>query len=235
MNNITVIKVGGSRLSPTNDTPFDFEWAQNFRDLLAPYISLGKKFILITGGGFIARKYQGLLDENGYAEYDKHYVGTAICNVNATLLRAVFGDIAEAGIVAFNDYDELNRISLKRSVLIGGGSKPGPSSDFDAALLAKHFGSTGILSMKDVAGVYSSDPDKDANATMLHSLAWEEYQKIIGATLLHSPGGNLPVDPIASKYCNENNLSFYIFDGKNSEALKKALDGDYSIGSLISN
>lgn len=235
MNELIVIKVGGSRLSPSNDIPFDFQWAKNFRDVLIPYLSSGKKFILITGGGFVARKYQMLLNDNGYADYDKHYAGTAICNLNATLLRSVFGDLAEEKIVAFNDYDNLDKIDFNKSVLIGGGSKPGPSSDYDSALLAKHFGSTGVLSMKDVDGVYTSDPDVDLNATMLHSLAWEEYQKIVGATLLHSPGGNLPVDPIASRYCKDNNLSFYIFDGKNSVALKEALDGNYSIGSMISN
>lgn len=228
-----IIKVGGSNLSLSEDILFDFNQAERIKNILLPFIQNGDKFVLITGGGYTSRKYQNLFNEKGYPDYDVHYIGTAICNLNAIMLRAVFGDLAESEVIAFNDFENLENINFNKPVLLAGAAKPGPSSDWDSAMLAKELNGNVVISLKNINGVYSSDPKKDPNAKKIDTLTWDEYLNIIENKSSHKPGDNLPVDPVASKFSKENNIQFYILDGRNLDELVKVLNGEKFDGSII--
>lgn len=234
MSELFVIKVGGSNFSISDEVLFDFNQLEKLKSLLLPLIEQGNRFILITGGGYIARKYESLLIQKNYPEYDVHYAGTAVCNLHAIMARAVFGDISEEKVVTFNDFENLNEIQFNKPVLFAGAAKPGPSSDWDAAVMADHFKAEVIISMKNINGVYSSDPKKDTNAKKIDKLDWNEYLNIIGNKERHIPGDNLPVDPIASRFSKEKFLSFYILDGNNLDSLANALNGQPFDGTIIS-
>ena len=134
MNKTVILKVGGSMIAPSEINPFDFTQAEHLKMALLPFINNGYKFILVVGGGKMARKYQSMLRSGNYNEYDQHYVGTVFCVANAVMLRAVFGELAEEKVVGLNDFDDLSNISFTKSVLLAGGAKPGVSSDYDAAI-----------------------------------------------------------------------------------------------------
>src|SRR5260221_7686938 len=229
---ISVIKVGGSILSLSNDILFDFPKAKELKELLIP-LSDKHKFVLITGGGYICRVYQKLLKDEGYSDYDQHYVGTCTCNLNAIMLRTVFGEEAEESVLTFNDFDSPEEIKFEKNFLLGGAAKPGPSSDWDAAFIAKRVGAKKVLSLKDIDGVYTADPKKDPSAKRLDKISWEEYMQIIGNPDAHKPGGNLPVDPLAAKFCMENGIGFFIISGNDFENIGKLLKGENYVGTVI--
>ncbi len=234
MENIKVLKIGGSILSLSDEELFSFNKANEVKKILTPFIEAGEKFVCVAGGGYVCRKYQKSLRDNGYSQYDEHYVGTAINNVNAIMLRAIFGESAEKEIIAFKEILSDDKIEFQKSVLIGGGGIPGVSGDWDTVRLALRTGAKEIVSIKDIDGVYSADPKKDPNAKKLNIVTWEEYMNIIGDPDEHTPGGNFPVDPVAARLAKENSIKFHIIGGKDLNNLKRLLEGDYSVGTVIS-
>lgn len=226
-----VVKIGGSVLSKESEL-FSFEEATKIRDFFVN-TSQDFNFILVTGGGYLARSYQKLLRDYGSSEFNQHYVGTMACNINAVMLKSVFNDLAEEHILALSDLHLETPLTLKKRFLIAGGGMPGPSSDWDAAWLAKRSGSDFVITLKDIGGVFSVDPDLDPNAELLKVLTWEKYLNVIGNPSTHKPGGNLPVDPIASKFCMENHIKFFVVDGKDFSNLKDLIEGREYIGSEI--
>ncbi len=174
-----------------------------------------------------------MLKDNNYPEYDQHYIGTIACNLNAVMLRSVFGELAEDKILGLSDVNSNSPITFSKRFLIAGAGQPGPSSDWDATWLAKRLKTTNIVTLKDIDGVYSEDPDKNPNSTRLPNVSWDEYLKIIGNPDKHTPGANLPVDPIAARLAKENKITFYVVSGTDFENLKNLLTGNEYIGTRI--
>lgn len=228
-----VIKVGGSILSDSDEQLFDFDSAEKFKDLIKPFIEKGDKFILTTGGGFLARKYKKLLEDRNFPEYDLHYIGTSSCNQNAIMLRAVMGELAEEKVLTFDFIIEDSELKFEKPIQIAGGGPVGPSSDWDAVKLAIRSGAKEVISMKNINGVYSGDPKKDPSAKQIKNLTWDEYLQIIGNPSNHTPGGHLPVDPLAARMAKENGISFKILNGETFSEVKKAIEGGGFDGSEI--
>jgi uridylate kinase len=235
MNKTFVIKVGGSTLSTSIDTLFNFDQVTKIKESFMPLIQDGYKFVLVTGGGQLAREYQRMLRENNYSVYDQHYIGTCACNMNAIMLRAVFGDIAEEKIFAFGDFDDKNEVQFNKSVLVAGAGHPGPSSDWDATFLCNKVGGNAVISMKDIDGVYSADPKKDPSAQKLNKVDWNQYLEIIHNPEFQRPGGNLPVDPIASRLAQKNQIDFIILKGDDLNNFISCLKGETFSGTTISD
>ena len=234
MDKVTVLKIGGSILSLSDEELFSFSKANEIKGILAQFIEKGDKFICVVGGGYVCRKYQKSLKDNGYTEYDEHFVGAAINNVNALMLRAVFGELADKDLIAFKEMLSDEKIVIENSIQVGGGGIPGVSGDWDTVRLAIRSGAKEIVSVKDIDGVYTADPKKDPSATKLDKVTWDEYLNIIGNPSEHTPGGNFPVDPVAARLAKENGIKFHIISGKDLNNLKRLLDGDYSVGTVIS-
>lgn len=231
MSQIFVIKIGGSILS-LKENIFNFEEATKLKNFFES-LNSDFKFVIITGGGYLARSYQDLLNGKNYPQYDQHYIGTLACNMNAVMLRSVFGELAEDKIIGLGDLSASTPIILNKRFLIVGAGDPGPSSDWDATWIAKRTGAGFIITLKDVDGVYSGDPDKDPNAKRIDKLSWDEYLKVIDNPTKHTPGGNLPVDPIASKMAKEDNKKFFVVNGSDYQNLRNLIEGREYIGTEI--
>lgn len=231
MENIVVVKIGGSVLS-LKDNLFNFEEADRIKNF---FLSMDSKFkfILVTGGGHIAREYQELLKLKSLPEYDQHYIGTMACNMNAVMLRSIFGNFAEDKVLALSDINNDSRLNFSRRFLIAGAGNPGPSSDWDAAWLAKRSSAHFVVTLKDTDAVYSEDPDINPNATRLDKISWGEYLKIIGNKDTHIPGANLPVDPIAARFSKDNNIKFYVVSGNDFDNIKNLFNSQAFIGTEI--
>lgn len=234
MEKTVILKVGGSMIAPSEVNLFNFSEAEKLKMTLLPFINKGYRFILVVGGGIMARKYQSLLRAGNYNDYDQHYVGTVLCVVNAVMLRAVFGDLAEEKVLGLNDFDDLSNVTFEKSVLLAGGAKPGVSSDYDAAMLANYFNTQIVVSLKNVNGVYDSDPKSNASAKKLDKLSWAEYLDIVGNGVVHSPGGNLPVDVVAANYSKSRGIKFYIMDGNNLDSFNDLMSARNFNGTEIS-
>ena len=232
-----VVKLGGSMISKSEEKMIDFDYLSRLKAVVEESSAEGIKMFIVLGGGYLMRKYRDLAKAGGISEdLQLHWIGTTSNNLNAELVRAYLFELANQRIVAYEDYYDETTLDFEagKSVIVGGGGRAGHSGDVDALLAADKLGVDTIISLKDIDGVYTSDPDKDPNATRLDKVSWDEYFEIIGEKTVHEPGGNYPVDPVASKRAKESGKKFIVMSGSDLESFKNALLGESYVGTLIS-
>jgi uridylate kinase len=235
-----ILKVGGSILSPEDNKLFDFGYAYKLASLLSTLPD--KRFVLAVGGGRLARTFMEQAKNFGEKEEkDINMIGIAAVNMNAEILRGILSVDATAEVLRYDDYEHLVTTpgsidwESKRILVVAAGH-PGQSSDWNAAQLAKSFAVGRVYSLKDVAGVYTADPAKDPQATLLPKLTWQAYMDVIGNPDEFAPGGNFPVDPITARHASESNLEYIVLAGRELENLKAALVQEVDfVGTIISN
>ncbi|ETB64021.1 TPA: UMP kinase [Candidatus Nomurabacteria bacterium] len=220
-----IISLGGSMVVPENP---DAEFVIKFRDLILNWVSLGKKFFIIVGGGKVCRIYQDALSKTIIADKDMlDWMGIYSTHMNAQFLRLSFGDKAYEGIIT----DPSVIKNINNDVVIGAGWKPGCSTDMGAVLVAEEIGAKKIVNLSSVDFVYDSDPALNKNAKKIENISWEEYMKIAGDEW--NPGMNLPFDPIASKKAKELDLELAFIGGHNLESFNDYLEGKTFSGTTI--
>ncbi len=221
MEKTIVMSLGGSVIVPDK---IDVDFLKKFKKTINEYSDKGYKFVIICGGGKIARDYQKAASQISKQSNDYlDWLGIHATKINAWLMKAVFGKDAEKMIVD----DPRKKVSFTRKVLIAGGWKPGWSTDYDAVLLAKNIGVKTIINMSNIDYLYNKDPKKYPDAKKIKNISWKEYKKISGNKW--KAGLNAPFDPIAAKEAEKSNLRVFIIgkDLKNFEKLlqNKKFDG----------
>jgi uridylate kinase len=231
-----VIKLGGSNISKSKDDLFDFAYISEFKNSLQSAISRGDKFFVCLGGGFAARMYRDLAKDAGITEVEQlHWIGTTVNVLNAIVAKATFGEGTDEEVYKFEDYYSDKTLEIKNSVKFGGGGRPGHSGDYDAFMAAKKLGAKVVYSLKNVNGIYSSDPKLDPSAKRMEKLTWDEYFKIIGHKEDFEPGGNYPIDPVTSKMAKEAGMKFIILLGSDLENFNSALKGAPFTGTIVTD
>lgn len=222
---IIAISVGGSLIVPEE---IDIIWIKNLKNIIEKYISKGYKFILISGGGKTARKYQNAAKEIAKLTGDDlDWLGIHATRINAHLLRTIFRNLANPKIVK----DPTKKVNFKEKILVAAGWKPGFSTDCDAVLLAKKFGVKKLINLSNIDYVYDKDPRKFKDAKKIEQINWKDFRKIVGNKW--DPGLNAPFDPIASREAEKINMEVAILNGKNLENIENYLNNKKFIGTVI--
>ncbi|MDQ3244825.1 MAG: UMP kinase [bacterium] len=220
-----VISLGGSLIIPEE---IDVEFLKEFKNLILSQVAKDKKFVIITGGGKICRKYQNVAKElTNASSIDLDWIGIASLKLNAELLRVIFNEFAHSVVIDnFN-----NKFEFDKPIIIGSAYKPGHSTDWDAVLAAKQLGAKKILNLSNIDYAYDKDPNKFSDAKKIENISWTEYRELIPKEW--NPGLSTPFDPIASQNAEENNIEVAILNGKNIYNLEKCLDDEEFIGTRI--
>ena len=222
---IVVISVGGSLIVPED---IDVTWIKEFKFMIERYIARGYRFILISGGGRTARKYQNAAKEiNNLTGEDLDWLGIHSTRLNAHLIRTIFRELAHPKIIK----DPTQKINFKEKVLVAAGWKPGFSTDLDAVLLAKNFKVNKIINLSNIDYAYDKDPKKFNDAKIIKEINWRGFRKIVGNKW--DPGLNAPFDPIASREAEKLKLEVAIMNGKNIENIENYLNNKKFIGTII--
>lgn len=226
MEEIIIISLGGSLIVPDQ---IDIDFLKSFKTLIVSHINNGKKFVIITGGGKICRRYQDVAKEFGNPSNDDlDWIGIASLKLNAELLRVIFGEYAHEKVIS-NLGDDFN---FEKPIIIGSAYEPGHSTDWDAVLGAKKIGAKKIINLSNIDYVYDSDPRINSNAKKIEKISWGEYRNLIPKEV--TPGLNSPFDPSASKMAQEEGMEVVIMNGKPIDNLENYLNGKSFIGTLIS-
>ena len=222
-----IISLGGSMISP--NTGIDTEFLANFQALSLRLLADGYRLAISTGGGTTCRTYQhagSAVRDLPSAELD--WIGIWSTRLNASLVRAVLYDVAFDGIICDPVDDP---IPDDARVIVGGGWKPGCSTDYDTALFARRLGAKCLVNISNVAYVYSQDPVKYANARRYEDMTWTELRTVVGDTW--TPGMNVPFDPIAAKLCQEIGIDVFVVSGDDLKNVEHALRGEPFKGTKI--
>lgn len=225
-----VISVGGSLIVPEE---IDTDFLVSFKQFIIKRIEKGDKFILISGGGKVCRKYQVAASTvSGIDNEEKDWLGIHATRINAHLLRTIFKLYAHPKVI--KDYvDDLNDFDsdFDEKILVGAGWKPGFSSDFDAVLMAEKFGAKSVINLSNIYYAYTQDPRVNPDAKKIEKIDWKGFREIVGNEW--DPGMSAPFDPIASRKAEELKLSVAIMNGKDLINLNNYLDGKRFKGTLI--
>jgi uridylate kinase len=222
-----IIHLGGSIIVSKE---IQSSFLREFRGFLLPFLKEGKRFVVVAGGGSIARQYQeaasGIVD---LSNEDKDWLGIHATRLNAHLLRAIFFDFAHP--VVLDDPAKKIEDEGKYNLFIASGWRPGSSSDYIAVLMAKRYNAKRFVIATKVPYVYEEDVEKNGNAKHFENLSWAEYRKMMGE--VWTPGLRTPVDPVAAKLAEELKINAVVIQGTNVENFENVLRGKSFIGTVI--
>jgi uridylate kinase len=225
---ITVISLGGSIVVPDE---VDVDFVSSFVASITARLEREPewKVAMVIGGGSTARRYQkaarsiradaasDLLDD----------VGIAATRVNAQVMRIAFGERCCDPV--FTDPTAVRAISGR--VLVGGGWKPGFSTDNVSVRLAESLGARTLINLSNIRQIYTADPKEDPNAAPLNEIRWAELQRIVGDEWV--PGKNTPFDPVATRRAAQLGMTVIAADGRDLANLEALLDGKPFVGTTI--
>jgi len=224
-NNKIVISLGGSLIVPD---VIDVSFVESFVSLIKEYVSRGFSFLIITGGGKVCRDYDDSLRKIvNPSNEDLDWLGISATKLNAEFVRICFGNLAFDKIIL--DPDLIPKTD--KPVLVGGGWKPGNSSDLAAVYGARSVGATKIINLSNIDYVYDKDPKKYDNAKPIKDISWSDFISLFPKEWI--PGENIPFDPIASSMASELGYEVVILNGKNIDNLKNYLEEKEFVGTTI--
>lgn len=240
MKKTIVISVGGSLLAPKE---IDLRFIKEFRRFILSIKNA--QFILVTGGGHVARDYQESAKQLGAKDkLSLDWVGIMATRLNAELLRVCFGKNAHDKVIYNpNTYyninhntnntnkNKTNKKINKFKILIAAGYLPGCSTDYDAVLLAKTYKADMLINLFNQDYVFDKDPRKYPDATPYPALTWSSYLKMTGEEW--KPGLHVPFDPIAAKSAKKMKLKVILANGNNLNNLKNIVTGNKFIGTVL--
>jgi len=219
-----VISLGGSLIFPDD---LDKKFLINFKKIIEKFLKKNYKFVIICGGGKLARNFQQVASEaRRLSNKDLDWIGIYATKINAYLLKSIFNNNAEENIIS----NPNQKIIFKKNIIIASGWLPGWSTDYDAVLLAKNVGVRELINMSNVDYVYNKNPNKYKDARKIKKISWQEFRKLIGN--IWKAGLNVPFDPIAAKEAEKSKINVFVI-GRNLKNFQNILDGKKFKGTII--
>ncbi len=201
---------------------------KKFRRLILRQYHSGKKFIIVAGGGKIARNYQAAAKKIIHlSNNDSDWLGIHSTRLNAHLLRTIFKK--EAAITVLDS--EKKPIKLNKPIAIAAGWQPGWSTDYIAIRIAKKIKAKSVIIAGKPAYVYNKDNQKYPDAKPFKTISWPQYQKLIPKRW--TPGLSSPVDPVGAKYARRWKIKAHIIKGTDLKNLEKLINGKKFVGTTI--
>lgn len=220
-----VISLGGSLIVPDE---INVDFLKDFVSLVNDYTKKGFNFLIITGGGKICRKYNDSLRQITNPSNDNlDWLGIASTRLNAELVRICFGDQSYEKVILNPEFIP----QTDKPIIVGGGWKPGNSSDLAAVYGAKSVGAKKIINLSNIDCVYDKDPKVNSDAKPIYKMMWQEFEKLFPESW--NPGINIPFDTVAAAEAKSLGHEIIIMNGNNIENLKNYLDGKEFIGTVI--
>jgi len=221
-----VISLGGSKIVPDH---VDLTFLQEFKRIITKY-SKTTKFVIVCGGGSVARKYIDALKKDKKSDYLQAMIGISITRLNARFLSYLFGVDPEKGIPT--DMKEVESLIKKNDFVFCGGLRyaPDQTSDTTAARLANHLDAK-FINITNVKGLYTADPKKDKSAEFIEKISWKDFNAMVNK-IKFSAGQHFILDQSAAEEIMKNKITTQIVG--NLREFEKILSGKPFIGTTIS-
>ncbi len=194
----------------------------------------GVEVAIVIGGGNIFRGLKGASE--GMDRVQGDHMGMLATMINGLALQSALEDTGlKTRLQSAIEMDKIAEPFIRRRavrhlekgrvVIFGAGTgNPYFTTDTAATLRAIEINADVILKGTRVDGIYSADPEKDANAVKYETLSFKEvYEK----------GLNV-MDMTAFTLSKENKLPILVFDMNTPGNLKKVVTGE-SVGTLVKN
>lgn len=223
---IIVLSLGGSLIIPDE---IDLKFLREFKKIILKN-KKKYKFIIITGGGNVARKYISALRDSGVNERLQSMAGISATRMNARFMTYFFGGDSEEGIP--HTLETLENYIHKRDIVFCGALeyKPDQTSDATSAEIANHF-KTSFINLTNVSGLYDKNPLEHRDAKFIPEISWSNLDKMAHAKK-YKPGQHFILDQTASRIIMKHKIITYIL-GKDIKQLDNLLNGRKFRGTII--
>ena len=222
-----VLSLGGSIVAPPEGV--DVNFLRKFKKLVESRVEKGDRFIIVVGGGGIARDYvkNAFKVNKEVSVINKDYIGIFATRLNAFLVKSIFAENAYKDLIL----DPNIKIKTNKPLIFSGGYEPGNSSDYVAVLLAETYGIKEVINLSNIDYIYDKDPSKFSDAKKIEKINWNDFLDIIGREWV--PGLNVPFDPVASLRCQKKGKKVVAINGRNLKNLENYLLGKNFKGTEI--
>ena len=223
---VIVLSLGGSLIIPEN---INVKFLKEFKKIILEHAKK-RKFVIVCGGGSIARKYISALKQVRVNEKLQSFSGISATRMNARFMNYFFNQDAEQGIP--EKMDGVKKYLKGRNIVFCGALeyKPHQTSDSTASQIASELKAT-FINLTDVDGLYDKNPRKFKNAKFIPRISWKKFNEMANK-LKFNPGQHFVLDQKASKIIMENKIKTYII-GKNIGQLDNFLKGRKFRGTRI--
>ena len=230
-----LLKLSGEALMGEQNYGIDTAVAEALAREIKTVHDLGVEIAIVVGGGNIFRGVSESAGNMDRAAAD--YIGMLATIMNAVVLQDA---LEKAGVYtrAMSAIDipqlaepfirrrAIRHLEKKRLVIFAAGTgNPFFTTDSAAALRALEMKTDVIFKATKVDGIYDSDPVKNPNAIRFDRIT---YQEVLEKQLK-------VMDASAISLCMDNDLPIMVFNMRESGNIVKAVGGDLSIGTLVSN
>jgi uridylate kinase len=226
MKRVVVLSLGGSLIIPDK---VDINFLKKFRKVILKNTKK-YKFVIVCGGGSIARKYINALREAGRNEELQSFSGISATRMNARFMSYVFDLNQERGIP--HTLKTVKKYIRKQDVVFCGALeyKPHQTSDATAVEISSYF-KTIFINLTDVSGLHDKNPKKFKDAKFIPKISWFKFNKMVNKEK-YKPGQHFILDQTAAKMIMNKKITSYIL-GKNLKNLDNLLNNRKFRGTII--
>lgn len=190
-----------------------------------------RNIFIVAGGGRTARDYISKARDLGADESFLDEIGIMSTRLNAALLISAIGqDVAP---VIPESFEQAMTLSRTYRIVVMGGTHPGHTTDAVAAMLAERVGADVMIDATSVNGVYTDDPIKNPDARRIDKMSHKELLELVMKAGTAGAGSNIIIDPMAAKIAERSSITIYVLNGRDLEALEKAIKGRRFDGTVV--
>ncbi|MGV6846456.1 MAG: UMP kinase [Lutibacter sp.] len=227
-----LLKLSGEALMGNRQYGIDPQRLAEYAEEIKTIVNKGVEVAIVIGGGNIFRGVAGA--SNGMDRVQGDYMGMLATAINGLALQSALEDAGlptrlltaikmEQVAEPFIKRRAVRHLEKGRVVIFGGGTgNPYFTTDTAAVLRAIEIGAEVILKGTRVDGIYSSDPEKNKDATKFESITYKDVMS----------KGLRVMDMTAFALSQENNLPIIVFDMNTKGNLVKVVSGE-NIGTIV--
>ncbi len=225
---VIVISLGGSMIVPDK---INIAYLKKFRKIIKAN-SKKYKFIIVCGGGSIARTYISALQNIQSSTLLQNFAGISATRMNARYVSYFFNQNPQKGIP--HTMKEVEQYLKKQDIVFCGALeyKSQQTSDSTAATIAKKFKAK-FINLTNIDGLYDKNPKTSKNAKFISKITWKDFYKKANK-LKFKPGQHFVLDQTAAEIILKNKIPTYIL-GPTLTNLDKLLKNKSFKGTIIQN
>ena len=228
-----LLKLSGEALMGQQNYGIDQDRLHQYALQIKEVVREGVEIAIVIGGGNIFRGVQA--KNGGLDRVQGDYMGMLATVINGLALQSALEEIdvftrlqtaikMEQIAEPYIRRKAVRHLEKGRVVIFSAGTgNPYFTTDTAASLRAIEIEADVILKGTRVDGIYDSDPEKNDNAIKYNKVSFAEvYEK--GLTIM---------DLTAFTLCNENKLPIVVFDMNTPGNLKKVINKEENVGTLV--
>jgi len=225
---VIVLSLGGSLIIPNE---VNTKYLKEFKKVILKNTKK-YKFVVVCGGGSVARKYISALREIRINDKLQSFSGISATRMNARFMNYFFNQNPERGIP--HTMKLLKEYVNKQDITFCGALeyKPNQTSDSTSAEIARQL-KTDFINLTDVSGLYTKNPKEFKDAKFIPEISWKDFNNIANK-LKFKPGQHFVLDQTAAKRIMENKIKTYIL-GEDMKQLDNLLNKKKFKGTTIFN